>query len=96
MNPAGIIRTFGLIAILTLSAIAVQRDIVGSVGRGYFGGSVEALPNGNFVVADSLWDNGATVNVGQTSVIEVSSKRHSFAQPHFTSTLTDVDFVAEP
>ena len=45
-------------------AFATQTDITGPVGSGQFGASVTALPNGNFVVIDTLFDDGAVIDVG--------------------------------
>ncbi len=41
-----------------------QTDITGPTGSGAFGEKVYTLPNGNFVVVDSLFDTGAIVDVG--------------------------------
>ena len=41
-----------------------QSDIVGPPGSGSFGTQVVALPNGNIVITDPYYDEGATANVG--------------------------------
>ncbi len=41
-----------------------QKNIIGPPGSGQFGVSVTVLPNGNIVVADPLYDAGATADVG--------------------------------
>ncbi|MBN1137961.1 MAG: hypothetical protein JXM73_15330, partial [Anaerolineae bacterium] len=43
---------------------ATQVDIAGPPGSGSFGHSVTALPNGNIVVTDPLYDAGAIADVG--------------------------------
>lgn len=50
--------------LLTLLAQAAQFDLVGPAGSGRFGQQVLALPNGNFVVTDPGFDNGALLDVG--------------------------------
>ena len=52
--PAGAAQAQGL----------AQTDIHGPAGSGAFGASVTVLPNGNFVVADPLYDEGSIPDVG--------------------------------
>ena len=47
-----------------LQVSATQTDIAGPVGSGQFGATVTALPNGNFVVADTLYDEGGANDIG--------------------------------
>ncbi len=51
-------------ALLTSSAHAAQVDLPGPSGSGRFGQQVLALPNGNFVVTNPGFDNGALLDVG--------------------------------
>ena len=54
-----------LVLLILPPALAVtQEDIIGPAGSGKFGDSVTALPNGNVVVVDPEYDDGATSNVG--------------------------------
>ena len=58
----------GVIPILILVLYAnaqVQTDIPGPLGSGFFGETVTALPNGNFVVSDTKYDlTGPVADVG--------------------------------
>ncbi|MFP4395443.1 MAG: hypothetical protein ACLFTI_09285, partial [Anaerolineales bacterium] len=49
---------------ITAALAVTQGDIIGPPGSGQFGDSVTALPNGNVVVVDPQYDDGATSNVG--------------------------------
>ena len=50
---------------ITAAAAQTQIDIAGAAGSERFGDEVVALPNGNIVVADPLYDSpGAIQNVG--------------------------------
>lgn len=51
----------------------IQIDIAGPTGSERFGTAVYALPNGNFVVVDPLYDAGATANVGAVSLYDGST-----------------------
>ncbi|HEV2800058.1 MAG TPA: thrombospondin type 3 repeat-containing protein [Pyrinomonadaceae bacterium] len=58
-----------LFALLLLAALftegrAAQSEINGPAGSGDFGSYVEVLPNGNIVVADPAYDEGALTDVG--------------------------------
>lgn len=46
------------------TSAASQLDILGPSGSGWFGSSVIALPNGNFVVTDPKFDSATAVDVG--------------------------------
>ncbi len=47
------------------ATISAANSLVGSAANNFVGGDgVTALPNGNYVVRSSQWDNGATANVG--------------------------------
>ena len=52
-----------LLSIFSSTIIAQQLDITGPAGSGKFG-IVTVLSNGNYVVADSAYDDGPIVNVG--------------------------------
>ncbi|MGB8253603.1 MAG: hypothetical protein WCF08_10340, partial [Anaerolineaceae bacterium] len=49
---------------VTAGVSSTQSDIVGPPGSGQFGDSVAALPNGNIVVTDPLYDDGMITDVG--------------------------------
>lgn len=53
-----------LLFLVSFSQAQTIIDIFGPPGSGQFGKEVKALPNGNFVVTNPGWDNGATQNVG--------------------------------
>jgi Repeat of unknown function (DUF5650)/MBG domain (YGX type) len=67
-----------LISLLILTATAIapppgahaaqQTDIFGPGGSGAFGSKVIVLPNGNFIVADPGYDEGAIADVGAVSL----------------------------
>ena len=58
-------RGCALAGVLTAPVLAQPSAVVeGPVGSEQFGLTVTVLPNGNFVVTDSLWDNGSTADVG--------------------------------
>jgi hypothetical protein len=61
----GVLVVVGLV-IGTMQPVvaATQIDIVGPAGSGAFGTSVTVLPNGNIVVTDPFYDDGATEDVG--------------------------------
>ena len=44
--------------------VGTGNSLIGSTANDGVGGSAVALTNGNYVVASSNWDNGATANVG--------------------------------
>ena len=50
--------------VATNIASAAQTDIAGPAGSVLFGSSVAMLPNGNIVVADPKWSNGAAEEMG--------------------------------
>jgi len=52
------------LAFAMTAAAQTQTDINGPAGSGAFGEFLSALPNGNFVVTDSLYDDGANADVG--------------------------------
>lgn len=58
------LRTLFLTAILSNAVQAGQIDLAGPIGSGRFGEQVRALANGNFVVTDPGFDNGALLDVG--------------------------------
>ncbi len=80
--PAARLLRLALIAALLLALLGVQparparayntTDISPPVGSGTFG-SVEVLPNGNLVVVDYHWDDGATLDVGAVYLYDGSS-----------------------
>ena len=43
--------------------VVTQTDLEGPAGSEAFGVEVTVLANGNFVVTDPLWDDGATADV---------------------------------
>lgn len=45
-------------------ASAQRVNITGPTGSGQFGSSVTVLPNGNYVVADPLYDEGGLTDIG--------------------------------
>ncbi|MGN6517956.1 MAG: hypothetical protein ACTHK2_00850 [Dokdonella sp.] len=53
-------KSFGLLALAALPSMssAMQMDIEGPTGSVRFGASVQALPNGNFIVADPGYQSG--------------------------------------
>ena len=53
-----------LFLIIKIVVCAQSIDIPGPVGSGKFGQRVYNLPNGNFVVCDANYDQGATADVG--------------------------------
>lgn len=53
-----------LTGIFFLKLSAQQTTITGPAGSENFGSSITVLTNGNYVVADRLYDEGATLNVG--------------------------------
>jgi hypothetical protein len=55
-------------ALIAGNAQAAQFDLVGPAGSGRFGTQVLVLPNGNFVVTDPGFDNGALQDVGAVHV----------------------------
>lgn len=46
------------------TVIAQSTNITGPAGSGLFGSTVTVLTNGNYVVTDPGYDEGAIVNVG--------------------------------
>jgi hypothetical protein len=58
------LRLLFVTALLSSAAQAGQIDLVGPLGSGRFGEQVRALANGNFVVTDPGFDNGALLDVG--------------------------------
>ncbi len=59
-----IILFFILLIIGTMNSKAQTTNLTGPSGSGNFGKTVTVLPNGNFVVTDPLFDNGAIQDVG--------------------------------
>jgi hypothetical protein len=56
---------FAFILFATCPAVNAQRiNLIGPAGSGQFGIAVTVLTNGNYVVTDPSYDNGAIVNVG--------------------------------
>jgi hypothetical protein len=51
-------------------AVATQVDIIGPPGSGSFGTSVTVLPNGNIVVTDPGYDDGAIADVGAVYLVD--------------------------
>ena len=49
---------------VTAGLASGQTDISGPAGSGQFGASVLALPSGNIVVTDPLYDSGEVTNAG--------------------------------
>ena len=52
------------IALFATPAYAAQTDITGPTGSGQFGEKVTVLPNGNFVVVDTGYDEGGVSDIG--------------------------------
>ncbi|MEM1325600.1 MAG: T9SS type A sorting domain-containing protein [Bacteroidota bacterium] len=52
---------------------AQTTNIVGPAGSERFGGRIVVLPNGNYVVTDPNWDDGATANVGAVYLYDGST-----------------------
>ena len=74
----------------TFAANATQTDIAGPPGSGSFGTSVTALPNGNIVVTDPFFDEGATLNVGAVHLysptgVLISTLKGSTAEDQISS-----------
>ncbi len=46
------------------AAVAQSTELTAPAGSGQFGRSITVLTNGNYVVTDPSWDNGAIANVG--------------------------------
>ena len=59
-KPVLLAATFLMVAM----AHAGQTDLPTPAGSGAFGSQVVTLPNGNFIVTDPSFDDGATANVG--------------------------------
>lgn len=57
-----------------LPAQAAQVEIAGPTGSGWFGTGVFVLPNGNFVVADSLRDHDGVADVGAVYLFSPSGE----------------------
>ncbi|MEM1325594.1 MAG: T9SS type A sorting domain-containing protein [Bacteroidota bacterium] len=65
-----------LLVLLFLSSqylFAQSTDIIGPPGSEEFGRRITVLPNGNYVVADPKWDDGATPNVGAVYLYDGST-----------------------
>ena len=62
-------------------------DISGPVGSGGFGSSIKVLTNGNYVITDPSYDEGATPNVG--AVYLYNGKTHSLISTLKGSTAND-------
>lgn len=58
-----------LISSCTLLSAAVQRFISPPVGSGQFGSSITVLPNGNFVVRDSVFDQTSPAAVADVGAV---------------------------
>ena len=64
-------RGCALAAVLTSPVFAQPSAVVaGPVGSEQFGQTLTVLPNGNFVVADPLWDKDSTADVGAVYLYE--------------------------
>jgi hypothetical protein len=55
---------FTLLILFAIQAKAQTINIVGPAGSGQFGTTVTVLSNGNYVVSDPLYDDGAVTDVG--------------------------------
>jgi len=56
--------TFTLLILLAIQTQAQTINITGPAGSGQFGKTVTVLTNGNYVVTDPLYDDGAVADVG--------------------------------
>ena len=56
--------TFGSGTAGVVGVVSAANSLVGSTANDQVGGSVVAMPNGNYVVVSRLWDNGALANAG--------------------------------
>ncbi len=59
--------------LLCIAAIQAQTTLTGPVGSGDFGSRITVLTNGNYVVTDLSWDNGAIVDVGAVYLYDGST-----------------------
>lgn len=84
------------------AAESTQVDIVGPAGSQYFGNNVRTLENGNILVIDYMYDDGATADVGAVYLYDgktyalISMLKGSHANDHVgysTSQLVGSDYI---
>lgn len=76
-----------IIFLLAGRLCAQTTNISGPAGSGSFGYSVTVLTNGNYVVVDPYWDNGAITNVG--AVYLYNGATHTLISTLRGSTMSD-------
>ena len=74
-NFTKIIKLFLVLPIFTSSLTAQTSTLNGPIGSEKFGEEIKVLPNGNFVIVDSYYDDGATANVGAVYLYNGQTKQ---------------------
>src|SRR5688572_25322564 len=68
-------KTISLICLyLFVTSINFSQEILGPEGSEQFGSKITVLPNGNFVVIDSYYDEGGIIDVGAVYLYNGATK----------------------